>query len=85
MADKTEKIMKALLGDKADKLTGKMDAVNDIINSQQAQELKNKIDPAAMQKALENGDGEALKAFIKKVVSTKEGQELAKKFGGILD
>lgn len=85
MAEKSEKIVKALLGDKADKLTGKMDAVNDILNSKQAQELKNKIDSAAIQKAFEDGDTAQLQAFIKAVVNTKEGQELAKKFGGILD
>lgn len=84
MSDKNN-IMKALLGDKAEKLNGKMDAVNDIMSSRQAQELKNRLDPAAIQKAFESGDGESLNQLIKAVVSSKEGQELAKKFGGILD
>ncbi len=84
MAENSETILKALLGDKAEQLTDKMDVVNDILNSEQAQALKNKLDSTAIQKAFEAGDSSQLQGFIKAVITTKEGQELAKQFGAIL-
>ncbi len=56
---------------------GKTDGIRKIAESADGQSLSRMIDASAVEQAAKNGDTEALKNMVTKVLSTDEGKRLA--------
>ena len=57
---------------------GKTDKLKALADSQEVQKLGKMIDPAAMERAAKSGDGDAIRSLLSSVLSTQEGQRLAR-------
>ena len=57
----------------------KSGGINAAANSAEARRVASSLDAAAVEKAAKNGDAAALKGILSQVLSTPDGQALAKK------
>ena len=57
---------------------GKTDKLKALADSQEVQKLGKMIDPAAMERAAKSGDGDEIRSLLSSVLSTQEGQRLAR-------
>ena len=58
--------------------SGKTDAVRAIAESKDGQQLLKKLDTNRVERAMQLGDGEALRSILMDVLKTSEGRRLAK-------
>ena len=56
---------------------GKTEQLKALAETDDVQRLSKMVDSAAVEKAAKTGDGDALKAILRQVLSTAEGQRLA--------
>ena len=56
---------------------GKTEQLKALAETDDVQRLSKMVDSAAVEKAANTGDGDALKAILSQVLSTAEGQRLA--------
>ncbi len=61
--------------------SGKADKIQEIANSKDGERLASMLDGAEVEKAARTGDFAALQGILKQVLSTEEGQRIAKKLG----
>lgn len=61
--------------------SGKASELSRLAGSPEAARIKNALDVTALKNAAASGDGETLAALVTQVLTTPEGQALAKKVG----
>lgn len=61
--------------------SGKAEKLRAVADTPEGRRLSNMIDPAAVTKAAQSGDTEAMRDILKQVLSTNEGQSLARMLG----
>ena len=59
------------------------DALRALSESEEARRLGKEIPREAAEEAIRSGDGEKMKALLEKILSTREGQTLAKALSGL--
>jgi|GEM_PF-579744 len=75
-------MLKSMAGEK---LSEKMPEINKLVESKDAQSLKQKLgDGSEVLKAVQNGDSQALQCLLSSVLQTEEGARIAKAISDML-
>jgi hypothetical protein len=65
--------------------SGKTDAVRAIAESKDGQQLLKKLDTNRVERAMQSGDGEALRSILMDVLKTSEGRRIAKQLNDTMN
>lgn len=65
--------------------SGKTDAVRAIAASKDGQQLLKKLDTDRVERAMQSGDGEALRSILMDVLKTSEGRRIAKQLSDTMN
>ena len=65
--------------------SGKTDAVRTIAESKDGQQLLKKLDTDRVERAMQAGDGEALRQILMDVLKTGEGRRIAKQLSDTMN
>lgn len=65
--------------------SGKADTLKSIVDTPEGQSVKKMIDSQAVENALASGDTDALMNIMKKVLTTKEGKQLAENISKVME
>ena len=65
--------------------SGKTDAVRAIAESKDGQQLLKKLDTDRVERAMQSGDGEALRSILMDVLKTSEGRRIAKQLNDTMN
>ena len=65
--------------------SGKTDAVRAIAESKDGQQLLKKLDTNRVERAMQSGDGEALRSILMDVLKTGEGRRIAKQLSDTMN
>ncbi len=65
--------------------SGKTDAVRAIAESKDGQQLLKKLDTNRVERAVQSGDGEALRQILMDVLKTGEGRRIAKQLSDTMN
>ena len=65
--------------------SGKTDAVRAIAASKDGQQLLRKLDTDRVERAVQSGDGEALRSILMDVLKTNEGRRIAKQLNDTMN
>ena len=65
--------------------SGKTDAVRAIAESKDGQQLLKKLDTGRVERAMQSGDGEALRSILMDVLKTSEGRRIAKQLSDTMN
>ena len=65
--------------------SGKTDAVRSIAESKDGQQLLKKLDTNREERAMQSGDGEALRSILMDVLKTSEGRRIAKQLSDTMN
>ena len=65
--------------------SGKTDAVRAIAESKDGQQLLKKLDTNRVERAMQSGDGEALRSILMDVLKTSEGRRIAKQLSDTMN
>ncbi|MBQ3257935.1 MAG: hypothetical protein IJA67_11055 [Oscillospiraceae bacterium] len=65
--------------------SGKTDAVRAIAESKDGQKLLQKLDTGRIEKAMQSGDGEALRGILMDVLKTSEGRRIAQQLNDTMN
>ena len=65
--------------------SGKTDAVRAIAASKDGQQLLKKLDTNRVERAMQSGDGEALRSILMDVLKTTEGRRIAKQLSDTMN
>ena len=65
--------------------SGKTDAVRAIAESKDGQQLLKKLDTDRVERAIQSGDGEALRSILMDVLKTSEGRRIAKQLSDTMN
>ena len=65
--------------------SGKTDAVRAIAESKDGQQLLKKLDTNRVERAMQSGDGEALRSILVDVLKTSEGRRIAKQLSDTMN
>ena len=65
--------------------SGKTDAVRAIAESKDGQQLMKKLDTNRVERAMQSGDGEALRSILMDVLKTSEGRRIAKQLSDTMN
>ena len=65
--------------------SGKTDAVRAIAESKDGQQLLKKLDTNRVERAMQSGDGEALRSILMDVLKTNEGRRIAKQLNDTMN
>ena len=65
--------------------SGKTDAVRAIAASKAGQQLLKKLDTNRVERAMQSGDGEALRSILMDVLKTSEGRRIAKQLSDTMN
>lgn len=65
--------------------SGKTDAVRAIAASKDGQQLLKKLDTNRVERAMQSGDGEALRSILMDVLKTSEGRRIAKQLSDTMN
>ena len=65
--------------------SGKTDAVRAIAESKDGQQLLKKLDTDRVERAMQSGDGEALRSILMDVLKTSEGRRIAKQLSDTMN
>ena len=64
--------------------SGKTDAVRAIAESRDGQRLPEKLDTGRVERAVQSGDGEAVRSILMDVLRTGEGRRIAKQLEDLM-
>lgn len=65
--------------------SGKTDAVRAIAASKDGRQLLKKLDTNRVERAMQSGDGEALRSILMDVLKTSEGRRIAKQLSDTMN
>ena len=65
--------------------SGKQDAVRAIAESKDGQQLLRKLDTDRVERAMQSGDGDALRQILMDVLKTNEGRRIAKQLNDTMN